>query len=319
MKLSKAIEGYTIAKLADGFSENTINGYKTHYAQLIKFVGDVEVSKITSTQLSEFILYLRQDYKPRRLPGDESPYKTTTIRNAWCAVRSLFGWLNEEIHLERPDLDLHKPQVSYPEIKPYSEEDIRKMIKVCEEPLTIERNGGLYQAMRRAALRDKALVLFLLDTGVRASECAQVRVKDLDIEEGSVTIRPVNSSRKNKARIIKIGRVCKKALWRYYQLRGGLFPTDPVFLTVEERAMNRNSIRMAIRKIGKAAGVDDCYPHRFRHTFAIQFLRNGGDVFSLQYILGHTDSAMTRHYLSLADMDITAAHHMASPADRWRL
>ena len=69
----------------------------------------------------------------------------------------------------------------------------------------------------------------------------------------------------------------------------------------------------------EAAGVVGVHPHRFRHTFAVNFLRNGGSVFHLQQLLGHSSLTMVRKYVVLADADIQREHIKASPVDNMRL
>jgi site-specific recombinase XerD len=83
--------------------------------------------------------------------------------------------------------------------------------------------------------------------------------------------------------------------------------------------MGRTGLAQYLRRLGKRAGVDDTHPHRFRHTFAITFLRNGGDPYSLQAILGHTTMDMVKTYLNIAQVDLDAAHKRASPVEGWKL
>ena len=71
--------------------------------------------------------------------------------------------------------------------------------------------------------------------------------------------------------------------------------------------------------IGQRAGVAGAHPHRFRHTFAINFLRNRGNIFALQRILGHESLTMVHNYLSIAQAALQAAHNDASPVTNWVL
>jgi integrase/recombinase XerD len=71
--------------------------------------------------------------------------------------------------------------------------------------------------------------------------------------------------------------------------------------------------------IGRRAKVAGFHPHRLRHTFAVMYLRNGGNAFSLQHMLGHNSLEMVRHYLVIAQVDIDNVHRKASPVDNMRL
>jgi integrase/recombinase XerD len=318
MKLSDVVKGYIISRTADSYSKNTLNGYATHFSQFITFLGDVEIDTVTSIDVQRFFAWLRTDYKPVRMSGDTSPLRETTIRNAWCAVRSLFTFASKELGIERPDTTVKMPKVSYPEITPFAQDEINAMLKAAEHFSSVF-NGKPYTRRRPSADRDTALILLLLDTGLRVSECCRLTIRDINIETGEVYVSPMGSGRKTKSRRIYFGKSARKALWRYIAKKDNPYPDDPLFMSVDNKPMNRGSIRQLLVKIGNRAGVRDVYPHRFRHTFAIEFLRSGGDVFTLQRFLGHSTLEMVRHYLALADSDSEDAHRRASPADRWHL
>ncbi len=93
----------------------------------------------------------------------------------------------------------------------------------------------------------------------------------------------------------------------------------PLFTVRRNRGFNPGTLRHLIKNIAARAGVKKADPHKFRHTFAITYLRSGGDVFTLQSLLGHGSLDMVRHYARIAQVDVEQAHRKASPVDNWRL
>ena len=94
---------------------------------------------------------------------------------------------------------------------------------------------------------------------------------------------------------------------------------EPLFATIAGKHVDRTALGKMIKTCAKRAGVLNAYPHRFRHTYAITFLRNGGSPLALQDILGHSSLETVRLYVHLAEVDIKADQAKASPADSWGL
>lgn len=92
-----------------------------------------------------------------------------------------------------------------------------------------------------------------------------------------------------------------------------------MFVVESGRAFRRDRLLKLLQRIGQRAGVTGVTVHRFRHTFAIQYLRNRGDPYTLQKMLGHSTLDMTRRYLAIAQSDVDSAHRLASPVDNWAL
>ena len=143
-----------------------------------------------------------------------------------------------------------------------------------------------------------AVILVLLDTGLRVSELTSLMLKDVRLAEGILKV----FGKSRKERLIPIGKASQRILWNYinrYRPEPAKPRCDLVFLT-------KNRVQKMMMKHGKKADIKGvrCSPHTLRHTGAVIFLRNGGDVFNLQRLLGHSSLEMTRHYCELADVDV---------------
>jgi site-specific recombinase XerD len=88
-----------------------------------------------------------------------------------------------------------------------------------------------------------------------------------------------------------------------------------LFLSVAGTPISQESVEKLVQRLRRRADIPRLYPHLFRHSFAVGYLINGGDVFTLQKILGHTTLEMTRRYVTLASGDVKEKHRLYSPID----
>jgi integrase/recombinase XerD len=306
--LSQATEGFLMARRADGYSPHTLEQYKWALDMLTAFV-DKPLRQVSVDDLRAFMAHVQSNPNLSR----------TSVFHVWKSIRAFYKWAESEGLSERPDKLLTKPRYAHREIKPLSESEIKAILKAIDRTAPSQGRRNPFTMPRSTAHRDRAIVMLLLDTGIRASELCRLTVQDVDLKAGTIAIRPHLSGIKSRPRIIPIGNVAKKALWRYMTTRDTEYRGDELFFSREGHPLNRDSLRLLLFRLGERAGVPNVHPHRFRHTFAIQYLRNGGDVFTLQRILGHTTLKMVQHYLALADADTQSAHRRASPVDNWKL
>ena len=156
-------------------------------------------------------------------------------------------------------------------------------------------------------VRNMAIVCVLLDCGIRNTELCHLEPDDVSLKTGQVRIQ---EGKGGKPRVVLIGKRAKDALWRWMMIKPEDAPT--LFCTARGKLMSRTSMQRIVSRIGERAGVR-AYPHRLRHTFALQYLKLGGDAFSLQYILGHEDMSTVREYVKVAARDIEDLYR--SPLD----
>ena len=164
--------------------------------------------------------------------------------------------------------------------------------------------------------RNRAIILLLLDTGIRASELCDLRIHHADLRNYLVH---VENGKGDKGRTIPFSPRTGQAIWKYLALRKDDSAGDPLFVTSSGRPIDRTHLLKTIVTIAKRAGVENADIHRWRHTMAIEYLRNVKDPYGLQMILGHTTMDMVRTYLSIAEADLVRNHKIGSPVDHWKL
>ena len=196
--------------------------------------------------------------------------------------------------ISQAPINVKMPRVEQKKTRVLSPEELKQILKVCKK------------------LRDKALILFLVDTGLRRSEACWLNWIDVDIPSGVVNIR---RSKNKKARSVFIGVKTRRALLRY---RRTISHEDnaPVFQTQTGTRYKSSGFRQVIRRISEKSGIPFS-AHDLRRTFAILSLRAGMNVLHLQRQFGHSSLEMTRRYVQMAKDDLSEAHNEHGPIDRF--
>lgn len=319
LTLSQAIQGFELACQARRLSVNTLRDYATTLRRFQAFVGGdpllIEIEPDTIRRFMAFLATPQPSGGAVTLPP--KPLSKKTSLNYHTGLSALWTWAVSERLVERNIVrEVEAPRPERPAIVPFSEADIRALLAACDRSRAYDRIGMRTCDNRRpTALRDRTLLFLLIDTGLRASELCGITARDVDLKNRRVYVM----GKGDKARSLPISPETARILWRYMSERADAKSTDPLFVTVHGQPFDRTALLALLHDLGVKAGVPDCHPHRFRHTFAINFLRNGGNVYELQMALGHTTLEMVRTYLALADTDLQRAHEAASPVTRWRL
>lgn len=153
--------------------------------------------------------------------------------------------------------------------------------------------------------------MLFLDTGLRLAELTGLRRTDLHLDDGRLKV----FGEGQKERIVPIGFRATGSLREYLANAGER--RDSVFLNNDGSRLTPNTVKMLFGRLRARTGLPKLHPHLLRHTFATRFLMAGGDVFSLQEIVGHTTLEMTRRYVTLANSYVAIQHRRISPMDRW--
>lgn len=304
LTLSQALEGY-ILFAEPRLSPHTLQDYFNTFRKFQSFLKvDLFLNEITVNHIAGFISQYQQ-------------LKKKTLVNYHTGLCALWTWaFQQSLVDEKVPQRYSPPKPDEIAIVPYTEADVKAMLASCQrsKAYTIP---GKRQADNELpeGLRLKTSLLLLLDTGIRASEYCGLKFKDVDLHNRHIIVL----GKGRKVRQIPISSRTAQALWTYFATRPDMMINSPAFATVDGSPVHRDILLKSVYRLGARAGVQDPTLHRFRHTFAINYLRNGGDIYTLQRILGHSTLDMVKRYLSIAQVDIQAAHRKASPVTNWGL
>ncbi|GGK19540.1 tyrosine recombinase XerD [Deinococcus malanensis] len=280
-------------------SPATIEFYRFALEPLEKFLHEQDLEPdadlVTRGLLQEFQLWLRTSRGLQ--PGGEH----AVMRG----LRATFRWAHEEELIARdPTAKLRLPTLPQEHPPAVQPDEVERCLRVAT---------GMPQP-----LRNRALLLCLYDTGLRLGEVIALRVEDVNMETGLITVR-AETAKRQKARVVPMGVKTAKAMNAYERKeRRPVVPhVREMFLSRTGEPMTRGVLTHLMCKVASTAGLPRAHtaPHAWRHGFATQYLRNGGDMFSLQQIMGHTSLEMVRRYVRFLPDDLQNKHLRSSPVD----
>lgn len=289
-----SVESFLIDRQAAGLSRYTLKFYRQFLTPFITYCNAHSLTLLKDVNpdtLRRYFLALSEKHNPG---GVHAAYRT---------LRAFFRWLgNEEVmppEWKNPILKVKPPKVSLEPLEPISIADVGALIGVCPRG---EFTGE----------RDRAIFLFLLDTGVRAQELCKTDIHDADLNTGEVQIR---YGKGGKTRVVFLGRKTRRALRAYFRSRHD--PSPALFVSKDGERLTYDGLRLLLDRRVKLANLQKKPTlHDFRRAFALNMLRNGVDVFSLQRLMGHSDLQVMRRYLAQNNQDTHSAHMLGGPVDK---
>ena len=312
-KLSDLINYYETCNRAEGKSLRTITWYSENLARFHGYLKSRHlpdsVDDIDIKLLRDYVLCLmkrrRFENHPYTSPSTE-PLSTSTIHGHVRTLRAFFNWLAREGFIgSSAAKELRPPKVVQKVVSTLSDEEILSVLR-------------MFSPGNNSEMRNQTIFMVLLDTGLRIGELVSLQMDNANMIEGLLKVM----GKGKKERIVPVGNKAQKALQRYI-FRNRPNPAhsgiENVFLSVHGTPLTENSVKLIFARLARRSGVSRLHAHLCRHTFATRFLINGGDVFTLQQILGHSTLEMVRRYVNLASNHVALQHQKFSPLDRLNL
>jgi len=289
------VEAFLIDRKARSCAKGTLRFYQQKLKPFIDYCDSrviTEIHQISPTLIRSYILYL-----------EETNHNPGGRHAAYRAIRAFLLWFEDEVEPENwtnPIRKVKAPKVEQEPIEPVEFETVTQMLETCESDTFL-------------GVRDKAILLFLLDTGVRAGEMLSINLEDANQAKGEILIR---HSKGKRPRYVYVGKHSKRALRKYLKKRidnnDALWVTHPRYNSFR---LNYDGLRAIILRRAKQAGVDAPSLHDFRRAFALSMLRSGTDIFTLAKLMGYKGIHVLQRYLKQTNEDAEIAHRKASPVE----
>lgn len=295
-------EDYLIHCEERNLTKNTIDSYKFYLEYLKRHLEEANhsllVDEITERDIKGFLNFMRKTKTNNQ----------ATINGAIAQLRPFFNYLVEEgIIQDHPMERIKKGKVDQKPIIPFSKEDIQNLLKQPDKS-------------RHAGYRDYCIMLILASTGMRISECLNLLISDIDFKNNRILI---NESKNRTPRIVGLAKTIRLELQRFIRLcHPDSQPFNLLFQNQDGGKLADNTVQEKFREYGKQAKIDPrirVSPHTFRHTYAINYLKNGGSTSSLREQLGHRTIETVEKYLYWSTDDKLEEFQKYNPLDNMDL
>lgn len=279
---------------AVGSSAKTIIHYENTFKIFDRFLIETDrvadASALTSLTFNAFAGWLRET--PARERRGSTQRSVVTIHGNLKDFRAFVRWLHEEeLLVALPKVPIPKlPQTLFPVL---TDDELTRIFQ-CQQT----------EASTEIGKRNRALLMFMLDTGVRLAEVSGLAYEDLHLNDGMAKIHGKGS----RERFVFYSDTTKEHLQLWVSIRGeddgSLFWLRP------------SGVRMVLERIKKETGIPILYAHQIRHTALTMLVRNKVGIHSVRRIAGHSSLSVTERYLSLSTQDLRDEHHSGSPVDQ---
>ena len=294
MYIARCYELFLTDRKITGCSDATILFYEYVVGKFLRFIEENNLDSSAESihqHILPFFSHLQQQ--------DLSP---STYHTLFRGLRAFTRFLHQEGYL-KDEIRLPKIKQPHTTISPLNPSQMKAILHSFDTKTYL-------------GMRNYTIVRLFLDTGIRLSELSQLQLTDVNLEEGFVLVHGKGA----KDRYVPIGRSTIKCLWNYIKKRAviDVNTNSYLFLTQRGTTLSARGIQIVFRSLKKKLNLDGrkLSPHLLRHSFALAYIENGGDPFSLQRILGHTDQTTTSKYVNMARTNVKAQHSKYSPGER---
>lgn len=266
-------------RFSRGNSPDTIDFYRYSLRRFLAFCQEYNRTDVDRYMLRDYLVYLRED------PSLNSVSVQSYVRGLKVFLR----WLYEEEYTDE-DLSsrLHLPRADKNVIRVLTDSEIVTLL-------------DSFDVLSFTGVRNRLIVQLMLDSGLRLSEVVGIRYSDISFLSRYIIV----TGKGSKERFVPISQATCGLIGSYLRAReneqfASCDRDGLIFLCSDGRTLTVSAVKNLFRRLKKSTGIDRLHPHLLRHTFATRYLENGGDIYSLKEILGHTSLKMTMVYLHVA-------------------